>query len=181
MLYGTGSKRIELNQLLESHGDRDFEEVDNTGNDDPPELTANNDENEALFRALAELKSDFDFKKDEDADSVVFTENDKMPDSDTLFPAIPATISNNVTATSLDRFRREGLFGKLHNIGVLFRKSSTLKHQFLAAQREVNPDQEPKAWVHNVATRWSSDNAMAERALELRRALGRLFVNIEEQ
>jgi hypothetical protein len=181
MLYGTGSKRIELNQLLESHSDCDFEEVDNIRNDDSPKLTADNDENEALFRALAELKSDFDFEEDEDADSVVSTEDDEMSDSDTLFPAIPAIISNNITATFLDRFRREGPFGKLHNIGVLFRKFSTLKHQFLAAQREVNPDQGPKAWVHNVATRWSSNNTMAERALELRRALGRLFVNIEKQ
>jgi hypothetical protein len=130
---------------------------------------------------LAELKSNFDFKKDENADSVVSTENDEISNSNTLFPAIPATISNNIIATSLDRFCRKGPFGKLHNIGVLFRKSSTLKHQFLAAQREVNPDQEPKAWVHNVATRWSSDNAMTKRALELRRALSRLFVNIEEQ
>jgi hypothetical protein len=150
---------------LKFHGDRDFKEVDNTRNDDPLELTANNDEDKAPFHALPELKSDFDFEEDENADSVVSTEDNEISDFDTLFPAIPATIPNNITATSLDKFRREGPFGKLHNIGVLFRKSSTLKHQFLAAQREVNPDQEPKAWVHNVATRWFSDNAIAKRAL----------------
>jgi hypothetical protein len=51
----------------------------------------------------------------------------------TLFPAMLATIPNNITANSLDKFRREGPFGKLYNIGVLFRKFSALKYQFLAA------------------------------------------------
>jgi hypothetical protein len=64
---------------------------------------------------------------------------------------------------------------------VLLRKSSQLKEAFFAAQRAVCPGEPPLAWIHNVATRWSSDYAMAERALQLRRALSRLFIDIEEQ
>jgi hypothetical protein len=64
---------------------------------------------------------------------------------------------------------------------VLFRKSSQLKNAFYAAQRAINPGQPPLAWIHNMATRWSSDYAMAEKALRLKSAFNRLFIDIEKQ
>jgi hypothetical protein len=140
---------------LESHGDRDFEEAARNGEN-------NDDENESLFQALGQLRSDSDFEDNEDADSVVSSEDEELLDVDTQFPAIAATIPNRITAQSFNRFRRGGPFGKLHNIGVLLRKSSTLKHQVFDAQCQINPDQQSRAWIHNVAIRWSSDYAMAE-------------------
>jgi hypothetical protein len=103
MLYDAGFKRIELNQLLEYHGDRDFEEVDNTTeNDDSPEFAADNDENDALFPALAELRSDLDFNNEKDTDFVV-SENNKMSNSDTLVKGHAGSGSQTVYIRSVRR------------------------------------------------------------------------------
>jgi hypothetical protein len=80
----------------------------------------------------------------------------------------------------LQRYRKNGPFGKLHNIGAHLRKSSQLKQLFNEAQRSVSGDR-PLAWVQNVATRWSFDYAMAARALVLRRPLNRFFSDIKER
>jgi hypothetical protein len=80
----------------------------------------------------------------------------------------------------LQRYRKNGPFGKLHNIGAYLRKSSQLKQLFYEAQRLVTSER-PLAWVQNVATRWSSDYAMAARALVLRRPLNRFFSIIEKR
>jgi hypothetical protein len=99
----------------------------------------------------------------------------------TQFPAIAAPVPICINTESLAKYRHDGPFGKLYAIGVLFRRSSQLKDAFYAAQQAVNPGQPPLAWVHNVATRWPSDYAMAERALRLKRALNRLFMDAEKQ
>jgi hypothetical protein len=102
-------------------------------------------------------------------------------DYDIQIPEIAASISAHITTISLAKFRRDGPFGKLHLIGVLLRKNSQLKQAFIAAQIAVNPGQQPLAWVYNVITRWFFDYAMAARALQLRRAFNRLFMNVEKQ
>jgi hypothetical protein len=99
----------------------------------------------------------------------------------TQIPAIATPIPTHITTIFLAKYTRDGPFGKLHAIGVLFRKNSQLKDAFYAAQRAINPGQPPLAWIHNMATRWSSDYAIAEKALRLKRAFNRLFIDIEKQ
>jgi hypothetical protein len=87
-----------------------------------------------------------------------------------------ASIVSFITSESLDRYRKDGPFGKLHNIGVHLRQSSQLQQAFWDSQQSCNT---LLAWVHNVAIRWSLDYAMATRALQLRGLLIRLFADIE--
>jgi hypothetical protein len=61
---------------------------------------------------------------------------------------------------------------------VHLRQSNQLQQAFRDSQQPCNAT---FAWVHNVATRWSSDYAMATRVLQLRGPLIRLFANIESQ
>jgi hypothetical protein len=126
--------------------------------------------------AVNELSCNFNFEDEENADSMV-TKKDE--DYNTQVPAIAIPIPTHITTTFLAKYTRDGSFGKLHAIGVLFRKSSQLKDAFYAAQRAINPGQPPLAWIHNMATRLSSNYAIAEKALRLKRALNRLFIDIE--
>jgi hypothetical protein len=169
ILYGLGSKAIKLRELLGQYGDQDFDDSKNT----TAEVDGGEDDNadDAIFTAVDELSMNADVEIEADADSTVEDDDDY----DTQVPAIAATVPTHITTTSLATYHRDGPFGKFHAIGVLFRKSSQLKDAFFAAQLAINPDQQPLAWIHNVATRWSSDYAMAERALTLRRALQRRF------
>jgi hypothetical protein len=176
MIYGLGSKAVDIQDLLGQHGDQDSDDDENTNSHaDDTDYDAGDD---ALLTAVDELSSNPEFENEEDADSVVAEEDE---DYDTQVPAIAAPIPTRITTTSLAKYRRDGPFGKLHAIGVLFRKSSQLKDAFNAAQQAVTPGQPPLAWIHNVATHWSSDFAMAERALRLKRALNRLIIDIEDQ
>jgi hypothetical protein len=63
----------------------------------------------------------------------------------TQIPAIATPILIYITTTSLVKYIRDSPFGKLHAIGVLFRKISQLKDAFYAAQRAINPGQPPLA------------------------------------
>jgi hypothetical protein len=172
IIYGLGSKAVNIRDLLGQHSDRDFENNENTNSRN------NNAGDNVLITAVNELSCNSDFENEENADSMV-TEEDE--DYNTQVPAIATPIPTYITTTSLAKYTRDGPFGKLHAIDVLFRKSSQLKDAFYAAQRAINPGQPPLAWIHNVATRWSSNYAMAEKALRLKRALNRLFIDIEKQ
>jgi hypothetical protein len=55
-----------------------------------------------------------------------------------------------ITAESLNRARKNGPFGKLHNINVHLRQNSQLQQAFPNAQQ---PYITPLTWVHNMATR----------------------------
>jgi hypothetical protein len=81
----------------------------------------------------------------------------------------------------MDKHRKFGPFGKLHNIGVALRTSSQLLEDFYEAQRQTAPTETLLTWVQNVCTRWQSDEAMASRALLKRTALYRMFSIIEER
>jgi hypothetical protein len=147
MIYGHGSKAIDIRELLGHHGDWDFGGDENTDSE-AGDGDSGDDDNNAFFNAINQLGFDSSLK-DEDADFMA--EDDDY--DDTQVPAIAASIPTHITTISLARFRRDGPFGKLHSIDVLLRKSSQLKQAFIAAQIAVNPGQQPLAWVHNVAIR----------------------------
>jgi hypothetical protein len=177
MIYGLGSKAVSIRELLGQYGDRDFNNDENTNSgdgDSGDSGDAGDSDSYALFTAVDGLSFESDFK-DEDADSTA----DEDEDYDTQFPAIAALIFSRITTITLAKYRRDGPFGKLRTIGVLLRKSSQLKSAFNDAQQAVTPGQPPLAWVHNVATRWSSDYAMAKRSQRLKRTINRLFIDIE--
>jgi hypothetical protein len=128
-----------------------------------------------LNKALRKLVNDNDFTSDSED---FFSKDDNEPASQ--FPAITTAVSARITTQLLQRYRKNGPFGKLHNIGAHLRKSSQLKQLFYEAQRLVTGER-PLAWVQNVAIRWFSDYAMAARALILRRLLNCFFSIIEER
>jgi hypothetical protein len=129
-----------------------------------------------LDEALRELAGDKDFTSD--SEDFFFSENEDEPVSQ--FPAITTAVPARITTQSLQRYRKNGPFGKLYNIGAHLRKSSQLKQLFYEAQKSITGER-PLAWVQNVVTRWSSNYAMAARILVLRRPLNRFFSIIEER
>jgi hypothetical protein len=128
-----------------------------------------------LDKALKELAGDNDFISDSED---FFSEDKDEPASQ--FSAIATAVPARITTQLLQRYRKNGPFGKLHNIGAHLRKSSQLKQLFYEAQKLVTGERS-LAWVQNVATRWSSDYAMAARALVLRRLLNRFFFIIKKR
>ncbi|KAK8120333.1 Ribonuclease H-like protein [Apiospora kogelbergensis] len=98
---------------------------------------------------------------------------------DSLTAHVPIfPIPDNITAESLDPYRKEGPGGKLHNLGVYLNRSSQLKMAFEKAQLATGR-KEPLAWLQNVATRWESDEAMFSRALLLQDAIKQMFHDLE--
>jgi hypothetical protein len=74
-----------------------------------------------------------------------FTSDEKQNDENN-----DASIISSITPESFNRYRKDGPFGKLHNIGVHLRQSSQLQQAFRDSQQPYNT---PLAWVHNMATR----------------------------
>ncbi|KAL6405347.1 Ribonuclease H-like protein [Ilyonectria robusta] len=158
MMYG--SKRDNFNELLAHWGDTDF--------------MTEEDEQRQLSDAINELRTDDDFgapSMEEDF------EHDIAPEESQDRCPVPEII----TAEKLDKYRKFGPFGKLHNIGVALRMSSQLLEDFHEAQRQTAPAEPVLAWAQNVCTRWQSDEAMASRALLKRSALSRMLSIIEER
>jgi hypothetical protein len=157
MMYG--SKRDKFAELLAHWGDKDF--------------MTEEDEQRQLSDAINELRTDDDFgvpsmEEDFELETAPEESQDQCP-----APAI-------VNAEKVDRYRKFGPFGKLHNIGIALRTSSQLLEDFYEAQRQTAPTEPVLAWVQNVCTRWQSDEAMASRALQKRSALNRML-SIEER
>jgi hypothetical protein len=71
-----------------------------------------------------------------------FSENEDKPVSQ--FSATATAVSARITTQLLQRYRKNGPFGKLHNIGAYLRKSSQLKQLFYKAQKSVT-DERPLA------------------------------------
>jgi hypothetical protein len=153
-----------MEELLGPNGDPDFANATQEIEDEFNTIRSEESDDGELQDGSV---SDEDFMSEEEADF-----------EDSQFPAVAIDPSNPITTKSLDNYRKTGPFGKLHKIGVLSRKSSQLKQLFHDVQ--VQHKQTTRAWVHNIATRWSSDYEMATRALELRRALDWLFTAVEE-
>lgn len=159
MMYG--SKTDNFKELVAHWGDKDFMDEEN--------------EQCQLTDAVNELQDDEDFEElsievDEALEMAASTEaiRDEYPNPDV------------VIAEKMDKHRKFGPFGKLHNIGVAFRTSSQLLETFHEAQRQTVPAEPVLTWVHNVGTRWQSDEAMASRALLKRAALNRMFSIVED-
>ncbi|OAA37034.1 Ribonuclease H-like protein [Metarhizium rileyi] len=158
MMYG--SKKDNFDELLAHWGDKDF--------------MTEEDEQRQLSDAINELAADEDFgvpslEETFELDMVADERQDQYP--------LPETIN----AEEVDKYRKFGPFGKLHNIGIALRMSSQLLEDFYEAQRQTAPTEPTHTWVQNVCTRWQSDEAMASRALLKRTALNRMFSIIEER
>jgi hypothetical protein len=170
LLYNDGTKQISLIQLGDAYGNPDFLSSDDNKDD--------SEEKQALNAHLDCLQTSNSVEDHGEFSGDDAEEDFELPDIQ--IPGTAAHIPTIINHESLENYRKKGPFGKLYNIGVLFRRSSQLKQAFLKAQKEMIPHQTPRAWVHNVATRWSSDFAMAERTLELQPALSKLFANIHQ-
>ncbi|KAJ6436299.1 hypothetical protein O9K51_11122 [Purpureocillium lavendulum] len=161
MMYGT--KRDNFDELLAHWGDKDF--------------ISDEEDQKQLSEAINELAADEDFSEQSADDNDEYCEVETVAEeSQGQFP-IPKVIN----AEELDKYRKFGPFGKLHNIGVAFRMSSQLVEDFHEAQRQATPAEPVLSWVQNGCTRWQSDEAIASRALLKRSALNRMISIIEER
>jgi hypothetical protein len=70
IIYGLGSKAVNIRNLLGQHGDRNFENNENTN------FRNNNAGDDALITAVNEISYNSDFEDEEDADFMV-TEEDE--------------------------------------------------------------------------------------------------------
>ncbi|KID93789.1 Ribonuclease H-like protein, partial [Metarhizium majus ARSEF 297] len=158
MMYG--GKRDNFNELVAHWGDKDF--------------MTEEEERQLLSDAIRELAMDDDFGEPNLHEAMeIETEPEENQDQ---YP-VPETMN----AEEVDKYRKFGPFGKLHNIGVALRTSSQLLEDFYEAQRQTTPTEPVLAWAQNVCTRWQSDEAMASRALLKRTAINRMFSVIEER
>jgi hypothetical protein len=162
MIYGEGSKGVQMEDLL----------------DDPDFTITIADQENAEIAEIIEVLHSIDPDNEDEHQEDYTSENEQEEDYGDVAASVAGASPIHITAEFLNHYRKTGPFGKLHNIGVHFRQSSQLLQAFRDAQQPCNT---PLAWVHNVATRWSSDYAMATRALELRGPLTRLFADIEAQ
>ncbi|OAQ58230.1 ribonuclease H-like protein [Pochonia chlamydosporia 170] len=158
MMYG--GKRDNFAELLAHWGDQDF--------------MTDEDEQRQLSDAVDALNGDDDLdtpnlEEDYESNTALGESQDSC-----LVPEI-------VNADKMEKYRKYGPFGKLHNIGIALRTSSQLLEDFHEAQRQTAPDEPVLTWVQNVCTRWQSDEAMASRALLKRSALNRMLSIIEER
>jgi hypothetical protein len=131
------------------------------------------DEQRQLSDAMNRLATDDDFRVPSVDES---PELEIIPEEDQDECPVPGIIN----AEQVDKYRKFGPFGKLHNIGVALRTSSQLLEDFYEAQRQTAPSEPVLTWAQNICTRWQSDEAMASRALLKRTALNRMFALIEE-
>jgi hypothetical protein len=91
MIYGYGSKAIDIRELLGHHGDRDFGNDENTDSEASDGDGGNDSDDNAFFNAIDQLGFDSSLEG-EDADSMA--EDD---DYDTQIPAIAASIPTHIT------------------------------------------------------------------------------------
>jgi hypothetical protein len=152
LLYDNGTKQVSLTQLEDTYGNPDFLSSDDNKDDGEKQQALNAHLNRLQTSNSVEDHGKFSGDNAE--------EDFELPD--TQIPGTAAHIPTIIDHESLENHRKKGPFGKLYNIGVLFRRSSQLKQAFLQAQKKITLYQTPRAWVHNVATLWSSDFAMAE-------------------
>ncbi|KAM5349991.1 hypothetical protein ACJ41O_006496 [Fusarium nematophilum] len=116
MMYG--SKRDNFNELLAHWGDKDF--------------MTEEDEQRQLSEAINELATDDDFS--EPSMDEVFELETVPEESQHQYP-VPEIIN----AEEVDKYRKFGPFGKLHNIGIALRTNSQLLEDFYEAQRQTAP------------------------------------------
>lgn len=194
LLYGDGCKHLPLDEVLQNWLRDSFADED--------------EETRALEEAFGVEDSNLEDESDrEDSDVEAGDEEDDSESSADSFISSSDTTETNsqeefnlpedqieaasqafnypaptqLNTRSMARYQKKGPFGKLHNHGNCFHRSSQLVGAFHKAQKDVDPSAVIKEWVHNGATRWQSDEAMAARALLLQPAIRRLYSNLEEQ
>ncbi|KAI8406613.1 hypothetical protein FOFC_14083, partial [Fusarium oxysporum] len=158
MMYG--SKRDNFDELLAHWGDKDF--------------MTEEDEQRQLSDVINELGTDDDFGTPSMEEDLELETAPEQSQDQCQVPEI-------INAEKVDKYRKFGPFGKLHNIGIALRMNSQLLEDFYEAQRQTAPTEPVLAWVQNVCTRWQSDEAMASRALLKRSAVNRTLSIIEER
>ncbi|KAG7405848.1 Lectin-C [Fusarium oxysporum f. sp. rapae] len=158
MMYG--SKRDNFDELLAHWGDKDF--------------MTEEDEQRQLSDAINELGTDDDFGTPSMEEDLELETAPEQSQDQCQVPEI-------INAEKVDKYRKFGPFGKLHNIGIALRMNSQLLEDFYEAQRQTAPTEPVLAWVQNVCTRWQSDEAMASRALLKRSAVNRMLSIVEER
>ncbi|RKK06542.1 hypothetical protein BFJ65_g18739 [Fusarium oxysporum f. sp. cepae] len=158
MMYG--SKRDNFDELLAHWGDKDF--------------MTEEDEQRQLSDAINELGTDDDFGTPSMEEDLELETAPEQSQDQCQVPEI-------INAEKVDKYRKFGPFGKLHNIGIALRMNSQLLEDFYEAQRQTAPTEPVLAWVQNICTRWQSDEAMASRALLKRSAVNRMLSIIEER
>ncbi|KJZ68890.1 hypothetical protein HIM_11723 [Hirsutella minnesotensis 3608] len=132
MMYG--SKRDNFEELLAHRGDEDFmslEEEQRQLSDAIDELAAEDDLSAPELDALQE---------DSDVEMSVEISDGSEEDCHVSM------------AEDMDKYRKFGPFGKLHNIGIAMRASSQLLEVFYEAQRQTAPDEPALAWDHSACT-----------------------------
>jgi hypothetical protein len=143
-----------------------------------------NDNFEELVEHWQEALNEETDRLDEIVSDIFIDEDDEYGDIQRTIEVqenIPSfSTSTQLDATELAQYRKFGPLGKLHNIGVIMRTSSQIQQEFFKAQISIDPNQVPSSWVHNVCTRWQSDEAMATRALDKRQAINRMLQTIED-
>ncbi|EXU94971.1 hAT family dimerization domain protein [Metarhizium robertsii] len=107
------------------------------------------EEHRQLSDAINELAMDDDFSEPGMDDAF---ETETVSDEDQDHYPVPATIN----AEEVDKYRKFGPFGKLHNIGIALRTSSQLLEDFYEAQRQTTPDEPIPTMLSIVEERWIS-------------------------
>jgi hypothetical protein len=128
LLYGNETKQVSLTQLENACGDPDFLSRDDNKNDSEKQQALN-----AHLNRLQTSNSVENYGKSSGDDA---KENFEL--SNIQIPGTAAHIPTIINHEFLENYRKEGPFGKLHNIGVLFCKSSQLKQAFLKTQKKDN-------------------------------------------
>jgi hypothetical protein len=135
LLYGNGTKQVSLTQLGDAYGNPDFLNSDDNKDD--------GEKQQALNAHLDRLQTSNSVEDHGESSGDDAEEDFELPD--TQIPGTAAHIPTIIDHESLENYRKKGPFGKLHNISVLFRRSSQLKQAFLKAQKEITPHQTPRA------------------------------------
>ncbi|KAH7469829.1 hypothetical protein FOMA001_g14650 [Fusarium oxysporum f. sp. matthiolae] len=130
MMYG--SKRDNFDELLAHWGDKDF--------------MTEEDEQRQLSDAINELGTDDDFGTPSMEEDLELETAPEQSQDQCQVPEI-------INAEKVDKYRKFGPFGKLHNIGIALRMNSQLLEDFYEAQRQTAPTEPVLAWVQNVCTR----------------------------
>ncbi|KAM4064080.1 ribonuclease H-like protein [Hirsutella rhossiliensis] len=131
--YDVRQQRDNFNELLAHWGDKDF--------------VAEEEEQRQLSDAINELATDDDFCVPSMEEGF---EVETVPEGSQDQDVLPDIINGE----EVDKYRKFGPFGKLHNIGIALRTSSQLLEVFYEAQRQTAPTEPILTWVQNVCTRW---------------------------
>ncbi|XP_044717053.1 reverse transcriptase (RNA-dependent DNA polymerase) domain-containing protein [Hirsutella rhossiliensis] len=111
------------------------------------DFVAEEEEQRQLSDAINELATDDDFCVPSMEEGF---EVETVPEGSQDQDVLPDIINGE----EVDKYRKFGPFGKLHNIGIALRTSSQLLEVFYEAQRQTAPTEPILTWVQNVCTRW---------------------------